>query len=108
MSVASCRRRGRARRLLRRVTSLACDPPSGPPGRGALPRVSPGARAARDAGRGEVALGDATVLVAAAPARAGGLLWVSYALRPPQFVSFWRLIVASLTVATFFMIATAL
>jgi signal transduction histidine kinase len=86
----------------------ASPPAFEPATQGALSRAVQAAEASRSTARSEVEVGDATVLVAAAPARAGGLVWVSYALRPPQFVSFWRLIVASLTIATFFMIATAL
>ena len=50
---------------------------------------------------------ESVLVVGAAPTEAGSLAWIAYSVRPSPFIGMWRFIVASLTLATLLMVATA-
>jgi signal transduction histidine kinase len=51
--------------------------------------------------------GESVLVVGAAPTEAGSLAWIAYSVRPSPFMATWRFIVASLTLATLLLVATA-
>jgi signal transduction histidine kinase len=50
---------------------------------------------------------EAVLVAGAVPTDAGALAWVAYSVRPSPFITQWRFIVASLTLATLLLVATA-
>lgn len=50
---------------------------------------------------------ESVLVVGASPTEAGPLAWISYSARPSPFIGLWRFIVASLTLATLLLVATA-
>jgi signal transduction histidine kinase len=76
------------------------------PVRGALDVALRAAQTSPEAVLGEVEQPDAVVVVGARRT-AAGLAWITYSVLPSQFVFTWRLIVASLTIATLFLVSSA-
>jgi signal transduction histidine kinase len=75
--------------------------------RGALAAAVRASAASREPSLRELEAHDANVVVGARPTDAGSFAWVAYSVRPPPFISIWRFIVASLTLATLLLVGTA-